>query len=57
VYIPQRDQQDKAKLAALGVELRGGLRSLECPIDRVVDPAALFAHLNLAEPAEKLVRQ
>src|SRR5262249_22074315 len=31
VFIPQCDQQDKAKLASLGVEVRG----LECPIDRV----------------------
>jgi hypothetical protein len=57
VFIPQCDDQDKERLASLGVELRSGLRSLECPIDRVTDPAALFSTVKLGDPTSKLVRE
>jgi hypothetical protein len=53
VFIPQCDAQDKGKLTALGVDVRG----VECPIDGVTDPAALFATVTLGEPTSKLVRE
>jgi len=46
-------KQDAAKLRAQGVVVR----RLECMIDRVDDPAALFAGLDLGEPSSKLVRE
>jgi hypothetical protein len=46
-------KQDAAKLQAQGVVVR----QLECMIDRVNDPAALFAGLELGEPSSKLVRE
>lgn len=48
------DKQDQARMAALGVEIRG---RYECRIDRVVDPAAFFAELKLSPPISRMVRQ
>ena len=48
------DKQDQARMAALGVEIRG---RYECRIDRVVDPAAFFAGLKQSPPISKMVRQ
>jgi hypothetical protein len=53
LYIPQCEAQDKDKLAAARVELRG----LECFIDMATDPAALFATVKLGDPVSKMVRQ
>ena len=53
-YVPQCDDQDKTALAASGVEVNG---HLECIIDRVADPAALFQRLDLGQPVSKLVRE
>jgi hypothetical protein len=54
VYVPQCDDQDKAALAAAGVEVNG---QLECVLDRVGDSSALFKRLDLGEPVSKLVRE
>jgi hypothetical protein len=54
VYVPQCDDQDKAALAASGVEVNG---QLECILDRVGDAPALFKRLDLGEPVSKLVRE
>ena len=54
LYIPQCEAQDQAKLAAAKVEVRG---QLECYIDGVADPAALFASFKLGDPVSKLVRK
>jgi hypothetical protein len=54
LYVPQCNDQDKAKLAGFGVAPLG---RYECGIDRVADPAELFAGLNLREPASKMVRE
>jgi len=52
-YAPQCDKQDAAKLKALGVEIR----KYECVIDRVADPAALFAAIDIGEAGSKMVRE
>jgi hypothetical protein len=54
VYVPQCDVQDKAVLAAAGVEVNA---QLECILDKVGDAPALFKRLNLGEPVSKLVRE
>ena len=54
VYVPQCDAQDKAVLAAAGVEVNA---QLECILDKVGDAPALFKRLNLGEPVSKLVRE
>ncbi len=54
VYAPQCDNQDKAKLTALGVTLRG---KYECVIDAVADPAALFAALDIGPVVSMMVRE
>jgi hypothetical protein len=54
VYVPQCDAQDKAALAASGVEVNG---QLECIVDRVGDTAGLFKRLALGQPVSKLVRE
>ena len=54
VYLMECNKQDKAKLVALGVELRG---EYECFIDRVADPAAFFAGLRHDDVASKMVRE
>ena len=47
-------KQDKVKMDALGVEQRN---QYECRIDRVADPAAFFAGLNLSPPVSRMVRE
>jgi hypothetical protein len=54
LYLPQCDKQDKAILSAAGVEMKG---RLECIIDGVADPAALFKQLDFGNPVSKLVRE
>jgi hypothetical protein len=54
VYVPQCDAQDKAMLAAAGVEVNA---QMECILDRVADAPALFKRLALGEPVSKLVRE
>jgi hypothetical protein len=54
IYAPQCDNQDKAKLAAHGVTLRG---KYECVIDAVSDPAALFAALDIGPVISMMVRE
>jgi hypothetical protein len=54
VYVPQCDAQDKAALAASGVEVNG---QQECILDRVGDAAGLFKRLALGDPVSKLVRE
>jgi hypothetical protein len=54
LYVPQCDDQDKDKLAAAKVEVH---ERFECYIDKVTDPAALFAAVKLGDPVSKLVRQ
>jgi hypothetical protein len=53
LHIPQCDEQDKAALATLQVEIG----RFECMIDRVADPAGLFKQLDLGKPISKLVRE
>ncbi|MPZ56963.1 MAG: hypothetical protein GEU91_10805 [Rhizobiales bacterium] len=53
-YGPDCAKQDAAKLKGLGVEIRD---KTTCVIDRVADPAALFATLELGEPGVKMVRE
>jgi hypothetical protein len=48
-------KQDTAKLKSLGVEITDSGRV--CNIDKVADPLALFAGLNLGEPSGKMVRE
>jgi hypothetical protein len=48
-------KQDAAKLKSLGVEITEQGRV--CEIDKVTDPMALFATLNLGEPTGKMVRE
>lgn len=48
------DKQDKARLAAAGVDLS---KKYECGIDKVADPVALFDGFALGEPNSKLVRE
>jgi hypothetical protein len=54
VYVPQCDAQNKAVLAAAGVEVNA---QMECILDRVGDAPALFKRLELGEPVSKLVRE
>jgi hypothetical protein len=54
IYVPQCDAQDKAALAASGVEVNG---QLECILDRVGDAAGLFKRLALGQPVSKLLRE
>jgi hypothetical protein len=54
VYVLECDKQDKAALAALGVEIRD---QYECSIDKVADPAALFAGLKRGDRPSKMVRE
>ena len=53
LHVPQCDEQDKATLATLQVEIG----RFECMIDRVADPSALFKRLDLGKPISKLVRE
>ena len=46
-------KQDAAILKALAVEIKG----VECVIDKVADPAHLFATLELGDPIAKMVRE
>jgi hypothetical protein len=50
--VPQCDKQDPAVLSANGVVQRD---KFECSIDKVTDPAKLFAALTAGEPTSKLV--
>jgi hypothetical protein len=52
LHPPQCDQQDAAVLAANGVIKRD---KFECSIDKVADPAKLFAALNIGAPSTKIV--
>jgi len=54
VYAPQCDKQDKQKLAALGVTMRG---KYECVLDNVADPTALFAALDIGPVVSMMVRE
>lgn len=54
-YATDCAKQDAAKLKRLGVEIRDQGRI--CAIDKVADPAALFAALKLGEPSGKMVRE
>ena len=54
VYVLDCDQQDKAALTALGVEIRD---KYECYIDKVADPAALLAGLKRSDRPSKMVRE
>ena len=54
VYLPDCAEQDKALLARFGVEIRA---NDECAIDRVADPAGLFAAVELGEPSSKMMRE
>jgi hypothetical protein len=54
VYVLECDKQDKAKLRALGVELRG---KYECFIDKVKNPAAFFAGLKRGKTASRMLRE
>jgi hypothetical protein len=53
VHATDCSKHDAAKLQAQGVVVR----RLECMIDRVNDPAALFAGMELGEPTSKLARE
>jgi hypothetical protein len=48
-------KHDAAKLKSLGVEITDQGRV--CNLDKVADPLALFAGLNLGEPSGKMVRE
>jgi hypothetical protein len=54
-YAADCTKQDAAKLESLGVEIRD--KGRVCMIDKVADPAALFATLSLGEPTGKAVRE
>jgi hypothetical protein len=54
VYVLECDKQDKAMLEAARVEIRG---QYECFIDKVTDPAALFAKLKRSDPPSRMVRE
>jgi hypothetical protein len=54
LYAPQCNDQDRAKVEALGVEVNG---QFECVIDRVKDVVGLFGFVDLGEPVSKLVRE
>ena len=48
------DQQDQAKLLALGVEIRS---KYECHIDKIADPAAFFAGLKYGKSISRMERE
>jgi hypothetical protein len=52
LHAPDCSRQDAAVLAAFGVERR---KKYECYIDRVADPAGLFAKVALGEPVSKMI--
>ena len=52
LHLPQCDKQDPAVLSANGVVHRD---KWECSIDKVSDPAKLFAALSPGEPNSKMV--
>jgi hypothetical protein len=52
LHLPQCDKQDAAVLSAHGVVLRD---KYECSIDKVSDPAKLFAALVPGDPTSKMV--
>ncbi len=54
IYLPDCGEQDKALLKRFGVETPN---QDECLIDRVSDPAGLFAAVELGEPTSKMVRE
>lgn len=54
LYLPQCDRQNADALSTAGVEIKG---RLECHIDGVADPLALFRTLEPGPPVSKLVRQ
>ena len=54
-YLPDCAKQDPVKMKRLGVEIRDNGRI--CAVDRVADPAALFAMMQLGEPGGKMVRE
>jgi hypothetical protein len=54
VYVLECDKQDRAKMIALGVELRG---QYECGIDRVADAAAFFAGLDKGRVSSRMRRE
>jgi len=54
VYVVECDKEDKAKLAALGVEFRD---QYECFIDNVADPAGFFAGLKRGDRPSRMLRE
>ncbi len=54
LHAPQCNDQDRAKVEALGVEVNG---QFECVIDRVKDVVGLFGFVDLGQPVSKLVRE
>jgi hypothetical protein len=54
VYLPDCADQDVTLLASFGVVI--GPHN-ECSIDRVADPAKLFAEVELGEPNSKMIRE
>jgi hypothetical protein len=54
LYAPQCNDQDKAKIEPIGVEVNG---QFECVIDRVADVPGLFAKVDIGEPVSKMVRE
>ncbi len=54
VYLPDCGEQDKALLARFNVDVRSGD---ECAIDRIADPAGLFAAVELGEPNSKMMKE
>ena len=54
LFTPQCNDQDKAALKSLGVEVSD---QFECVIDKVADPAGLFRRVDLGKPVSKLVRE
>jgi outer membrane murein-binding lipoprotein Lpp len=53
VFMADCQKQDKARMEALDVEVR----RYECKIDRVADPLAFFAGLELGPPTSKIERE
>jgi hypothetical protein len=54
VYIAECDKQDRKRLIARGVEIRG---KYECFIDKVANPAAFFAGLKRGKTASRMVKE
>ena len=54
VYVLECDKQNRAKLLAFGVEIRG---KYECFIDKVARPAAFFAGLKRGKTTSRMVRE